>query len=165
MKKARTIFLCIGLLIFAVSFVVIAINTTNIAQEAYERATKENSGPFWAAANFTVSFEIIFFAIPFLLSELSLIKNGYTLLKDGQPKARKVLCIISSILALLAIFAIILANNQGFQSFLTELSFTNSSINSVRIIERILFSAWLVLIVSFILGFIRIGNVKNNRDL
>ena len=99
------------------------------------------------------------------MSELSLIKNGYTLLKDGQPKARKVLCIISSILALLAIFAIILANNQGFQSFLTELSFTNSSINSVRIIERILFSAWLVLIVSFILGFIRIGNVKNNRDL
>ena len=156
MRKSQKIFLCISLLIFAVSFVVIAINTYNDAQEAYEIAAKHNEGMFWAAANFTVSYEIILIAIPFLLLELSLLKNGYTLLKDGQSKARKVLCIISSILALLAIFAIILANNQGFQSFLTELSFTNSSINSVRIIERILFSAWPILIVSFVLGCIRI---------
>ena len=156
MRKSQKIFLCISLLIFAVSFVVIAINTYNITQEEYEIAAKHNEGMFWAAADFAVYGEIIFFAIPFWLSELSLIKNGYTLLKEGQPKAKKVLCIISSILALLAIFAIILANNQGFQNFLTELSYTNSSIQSTKIIRSILFSAWLVLIVSFVLGCIRI---------
>ena len=156
MRKSQKIFLCISLLIFAVSFVVIAINTYNITQEEYEIAAKHNEGMFWAAADFAVYGEIIFFAIPFWLSELSLIKNGYTLLKEGQPKAKKVLCIISSILALLAIFAIILANNQGFQNFLTELSYTNSSIQSTKIIGSILFSAWLVLIVSFVLGCIRI---------
>lgn len=156
MRKKQKIFLCIGLLIFALSFVVIAINTYNIAQEEYEIAAKHNEGMFWAAADFAVYGEIIFFAIPFWLSELSLIKNGYTLLKDGQSKARKVLCIISSILALIAISAIILAHNHSFHSFITKLSHTNSSIQSTKIIGSILFSSWLVLIVSFVLGCIRI---------
>ena len=156
MRKSQKIFLCIGFLVFAVSFVLIAINTYNIAQEEYERAARENSGMFRAAADFTVFVEIIFFAIPFWLSELSLIKNGYTLLKDGQSKARKVLCIISSILALLAISAIILAHNQSFYGFLHDLSYTNNSINPIRIVECIQMSTYPTLLVSFVLGCIRI---------
>ena len=156
MRKSQKIFLCISLLIFAVSFVVIAINTYNDAQEAYEIAAKHNEGMFWAAANFTVSYEIILIAIPFLLLELSLLKNGYTLLKDGQSKARKVLCIISSILALLAIFAIILANNNSFNNYLSDLCLSDISIQPHKIRSSMLLSTYPTLIVSFVLGCIRI---------
>lgn len=160
MKKVKKIFLYISITVFAVSFAVIAINEVSLAKRLYDKAAQENSGLFWYMAESTLFEDIVFVAVPFLLSELSLIKNGYTLLTKGQSKARKVLCVISSILALLAISAIILANNQSFNNYLSDLSLSNISIQPLKVIGSILFITWPVLIASFVLGFIRAGNAK-----
>lgn len=149
MKKVQTIFLCIGLLIFAVSFVVIAIDETASAMKSIAIAREDD---IYGAIGewFWICLNVVFIPIPFLLSELSLIRNGYILLKDSQPKAKKVLCIISSILALLVIIMVLLVKERYFEYIVNN---------------TILLTLWPCVIVSFILGFICIGNVKNNRDL
>lgn len=146
MKKARIIFLCIGFIIFAISFAVFAIDEVESAINSI--AVAQNDDIFGASGEwFWISLNVSLIPLPFLLSELSLIKNGYVLLTSGQPKARKTLCIISSILSLLIIVMILLVKNRCFE---------------YHICERILLALWPILIASFILGFIRIGIAKDS---
>ena len=91
MKKVRSIFLCIGIIIFAISLIAFTIDSVTSAIISYRIALNDDiygtSGEwFWTFLN------IIFFPIPFLLSEISLIRNGFVILTKEQPKVRKILC-------------------------------------------------------------------------
>ena len=113
MKKAQKIFLFIGFSVLAVTFVFFAIDTVLTAICSYPTASNDDiygaSGEwFWILLN------VILIPVPFLLSELSLIKNGYLLLGDQTTKHKKICCCVSSFLALFVIVMIILVETQNF---------------------------------------------------
>ena len=136
MKKVRSIFLCIGIIMFAISLIAFTLDSVTSAISSYRIALKDDiygsSGEwFWIFCN------IILIPIPFLLSEISLIRNGFVILTKEQPKVRKILCCFSSVLALFVIIMIILVEKGIFE---------------YAVMNRILFALWPVLIVSFVLG-------------
>lgn len=117
MKKAQKIFLFIGFAVLAITFVFFAINTVLTFVDSYSTASNDDiygaSGEwFWILLN------VILIPVPFLLSELSLIRNGYVLLDAETPMAKKLRCCISSVLALFVIVMIILVETQnlGFRT-------------------------------------------------
>lgn len=141
MKKVRSIFLCIGIIMFAISLIAFTIDSVTSAISSYRIALKDDiygsSGEwFWIFCN------IILIPIPFLLSEISLIKNSFVILTKEQPKVRKISCCFSSVLALFVIIMIILVEKGIFKY----------AVNYYAVNNRILFALWPVLIVSFVLG-------------
>lgn len=113
MKKAQKIFLFIGFAVLVITFVFFAINTVLTFVDSYSTASNDDiygaSGEwFWILLNF------LLIPVPFLLSELSLIKNAYLLLGDQTAKHKKICCCVSSFLALFVIVMIILVETQNF---------------------------------------------------
>lgn len=139
MKKVRKIFLCIGLIIFAVSLVAFVIDAIMSAINSYSIALEDD---IYGTAGewFWICLNIVLIPIPFLLSEISLIKNGYILLTNVQLKKRKIFCTISSILALSVIVMILLVKNGCFE---------------YRASNTILLTLWPIVIASFVLGSIQ----------
>ena len=102
MKTVRKIFLYVGLIIFAITFVVFAKSSIEYAIKAYNRALNDDIfGPrgewFWILLNISCT------KVSFLVSELTLMRSGYVFLTPDTPKGRIIRCIISSVIALLVI--------------------------------------------------------------
>ena len=145
MKMVRKLFLCFGLLTFVISVVICvydifvsSLNTIAIAQKDDIYGSKDVW--FWICLN------VILITIPFLLSELSIIKNIYMLLKKELSKTKKFLIIISSILSLGVIVMIILIENKIFQ---------------YRVGNTILLTFWPTIILSFALGSVHRKSAKS----
>ena len=145
MKMVRKLFLCFGLLTFVISVVICvydifvsSLNTIAIAQKDDIYGSKDVW--FWICLN------VILITIPFLLSELSIIKNIYMLLKKELSKTKKFLIIISSILSLGVIVMIILIENKIFQ---------------YRVGNTILLTFWPTILLSFALGSVHRKSAKS----
>ena len=104
MKTARTIFLCIGLVIFAV--LLIASITISVMDYIIDyRDSLERPDiykviiPVWTVS--LLNFSLLH--VPQLAVVLTLIRNGYVFLTPEAPKGRIIRCIISTVLAILVI--------------------------------------------------------------
>ena len=140
MAKAREIFLSIGLIVFVMSALVFAIDEIVAAMNSYNTVFKyEIFGGFgdW----FWIFLDIFMVAVPFLLSELSLMINGYILLTKEQPKARKNIAVVSLIFAFLVMVIIFLVKMRCFAY----------SVNNI-----ILMTGWPLIVASFVLLGIKI---------
>jgi hypothetical protein len=136
MKKVQKVVLVIGLIVFAISVVACAIDT--VISAIHSNAIAQADDIYGAAGEwFWIGLNVVLMPIPFLLSELSLIRNACLLLTEEQPKARNVFYIISSLLALLVIVMVWLVKIGCFE---------------YRVNNTILLTLWPSVIVSFLLG-------------
>ena len=152
MKKAHKISLIIGLIIIAATTVIILTTQFLNASQLYKNTIQDpnhNKYEFW----FWVIFEIILIKSIIIFSEISIVKNIYTLLKTKQLKYRKILCIVSSVLAILSFV-------------LLHISETPEYYRNIDIITRedAFYMAWVSVIISFILGSIKIKNRKTQKN-
>ena len=145
MKDARKCFLYIGFTIFAISLALLTINEVNSIINSYNHSKNVVGRVLLAEEMFWACVSIFLKPLPLLISELSLIKNGYVILSVDQTKTRKKLCIISSILAIIPIFIVLFADNI-FISFANKVS--------------ALFVNWLIIVVSFVFGTKAISNLS-----
>ena len=139
MTKAREIFLSIGLIVFVMSALVFAIDEIVAAMNSYKTVFEydifgELGDWFW------ICVDIFMVPVPFLLSELSLIINGYILSTKEEQKSRKNLSIVALVLAILVIAVILLVKMGCFE---------------YRINNIILLAVWPIVIASFVLSGIK----------
>lgn len=142
MKKVQKLFLWFSLLTFVISVVVCVYD---VVVSSLNSMTHEDDIYGSTGAWFWLCLNVILITIPFLLSEISLIKNLYIFLKKELSKIRKIFITISSVLSLCVIVMIILIENALFE---------------YGVGNTILLILWPTIIASFILGAIRVGNVK-----
>ena len=151
MNKTQKIFLIIGLILITATTVLISIEQYNDTLQRYMRELQHPSKfgfwP-WEIAN------IILVKLIIILFEISLIKNIYTLLATNQRENRKLLCGISLAILFLSfcLFYMSLSATYNFNTGLSDLryDFLNYS--------------WLLLIISFILGFIKPKKRDTNSE-
>ena len=112
MKKVRTIFLIIGLIAFAASLICASImfakeaNKLNV-QEIEPGTEGDLLNKFFSPSDI-LFIDFVIFVMPFILSEIILLKNVYVLLTPEQALSRIIFCVLSSVLAMLIIIVLIL---------------------------------------------------------
>lgn len=147
MRKFQKICLYVGITVVTISIVVIIVNFLKVSIPAYERALEIDipyNDDFWLWH----IIELIFTKAPLVFSEISLFKNSYVLLGKEQSTFRKILCIISFILAVLVfVISCIIYENENYK---------------YHVRSNLMLVSWPVLIVSFILGSRRIAKIKDN---
>ncbi len=147
MKILKKISLSVGITIVTISIVVIIVNFLKASIPAYERALGMNipyNDDFW----FWHIIELIFTKAPLVFSEISLFKNFYVFLGKEQSKFRKILCVISFILAVLVfIISCIIYENKNYE---------------YHVRSNLMLVSWPILIVSFIFGSRRIAKKRTN---
>ncbi len=140
MNKAQKVYLCISLTVFAILFLIFAIDTIATSMEFYTSA-QEGGGFREVSRSMWWRWEIYETLVSkgfFPLVGLSLVKNGYVFLAANQVILKKILCIISSILSISV--AILMCSAEWWGNGLS-----NSD-------SYLIFIAWPLVIVSFILG-------------
>ena len=99
MKKFQQLFLWLGIATVVASIALITVTSVKDIKASYEfvqgKDLYKNIGEFWLWQ----FLGIIFAKCPIILSEISLIKNGYVLFIKELSKSKKIYCIISFILA------------------------------------------------------------------
>lgn len=142
MKKFQKIFICAGIIVIAVSIVIIVIDFFNDTKNSYEYALEndayKNISEFW----FWCFLGNIFIKGPLILSEISLIKNGYIFLINEQTKLKKIRCLISSVLAIVVLVLLYISENRKYMYHMRQ--------NYIII-------AWSVLMMSFVVGKMKTG--------
>ncbi len=112
MKKVRTIFLIIGLIAFAISFISASIGLAKYANECYAQeivpGTEGDLRNKFVTPDEYIFIALVIYVMPFILSELMLLKNFYVLLTPEQALSRIIFCVLSSVLAMLIIIVLIL---------------------------------------------------------
>ncbi len=147
MRKFQKISLSVGIIIVAISIVVIIVNFLKISIPEYERVLEMNipyNDDFWLWH----IIELIFTKAPLVFSEISLFKNFYVFLGKEQSKFRKILCVISFILAVLVfIISCIIYENKNYE---------------YHVRSNLMLVSWPILIASFVLGSRRIVKIRTN---
>ena len=141
MKKAQKIFLYVGIIIIAVSTVIISVDAFNEIKNSYQHAIKndvyKNMAEFW----YWNLLGTVLFSGPLILSEASVIKNIYSFLGKDQTKATTIFRIISLLLAVIALILLFVSKNDNFM---------------YHVQQNYTLASWFTLIISFIVGSIKI---------
>ena len=141
MKKAQKIFLYVGIIIIAVSTVIISVDAFNEIKNSYQHAIKndvyKNMAEFW----YWNLLGTVLFSGPLILSEASVIKNIYSFLGKDQTKATTIFRIISLLLAVIALILLFVSKNDNFM---------------YHVQQNYTLASWFALIISFIVGSIKI---------
>lgn len=140
MKKNQKKFLCVGILVVMVSIVIILIEFFDDLMTSYEHALKsdvyKNTSEFW----FWCVLELILTKVPLILSEISLIRNGYLLMVKGQLKSNKIFCFISLMLAVTVLVFLYISVNSNYMYHMRQ---------------NYIMASWLLLLISFVLECVR----------
>lgn len=135
MKTARRNYLYISLTVFAVLLLVFIVDTVRSAIDSCNASCNETCyGEWWGWE----ILAIFIFKLPIPLAGLSLVKNGYILLTPTQHTVRKILCIVSSVIAILALIFVSLAEWKGNYMYHGE--------------QKWIWNIWPHVILSFLLG-------------
>lgn len=156
--KGKKIFLRAGLAVVAltlIAFAIWAIQYVIYAHNYVETYVQEH--PHYSGSE-TIGWpspmDIVFVAIivlaPILLSELSLIRNGCLLFEGKQSAIRKVCCVLSSALALLAVVILLAAMTGVIDRFYYAI--LGDDHYSVKVYEITLLLPLPMAIVSLLLG-------------
>ena len=146
MKKFQKISLYIGIIIVIISIVVIIVNYLNVSISEYEQAMEIDAhlySDFW----FWSIQELIFTKVPLVFAEISVIKNIYVFLGKELSTIRKILCIISTLLAVLVFVCLYIFENVNYM---------------YHVLQDFMLASWIISIASFILGSRRIAKIKDN---
>lgn len=146
MNKTQKTFSFIGLIIIVATIVIISIEQYNVTLQRYIYELQHPSkGGFW----FWEISEIILTKLNIILFEISLFKNIYILLSNQQPEYRKILCSISLVVLF---FSFVL----NYMSIYVEMTYHVLDVFGSSL--DLLSYSWLLLILSFVLGFIKRKN-------
>ena len=140
MKKTQRNFLCIGIIIIAISIIIIASRFISSAKELYAHILETNSyknlNEFW----FWFFLENIFVNAPIILSEIFLIKNGCDFLGKEKIKFQKTFCLISSVLIIVCLVLLYIGENSNYM---------------YHVRQNYITASWILLFISFI---VRVGS-------